>query len=44
MCFNPVLQEKYYKLWNDYGKINKTNLNYIDKEICNRLVKFDKNN
>ena len=43
ICFNPVLQEKYYKLWNDYGKINKTNLNYIDKEVCNRLVKFDKN-
>ena len=44
ICFNPVLQEKYYVLWKDYGKINKTNLNYIDKEICNRLVKFDKNN
>ena len=44
MCFNPVLQEKYYKLWKDYGKINKTNLNYIDEELCNRLVKFDKNN
>ena len=44
ICFNPVLQEKYYKLWKDYGKINKTNLNYIDREICNRLVKFDKNN
>ena len=44
ICFNPVLQEKYYELWKKYGKINKTNLNYIDKEICNRLVKFDKNN
>ena len=44
ICFNPVLQERYYKLWKDYGKINKTNLNSIDKEICNRLVKFDKNN
>ena len=43
ICFNPVLQEKYYVLWKDYGKINKINLNYIDKEICNRLVKFDKN-
>tara|TARA_B100001057_G_scaffold186467_1_gene187223 strand:+ start:2986 stop:3681 length:696 start_codon:yes stop_codon:yes gene_type:complete len=44
ICFNPVLQEKYYTLWKDYGKINKTNLNDIDKEVCNRLVKFDKNN
>ena len=44
ICFNPVLQEKYYDLWNKYGNINKTNLNYIDKEICNRLVRFDKNN
>tara|TARA_Y100000739_G_scaffold228619_1_gene240860 strand:- start:588 stop:1280 length:693 start_codon:yes stop_codon:yes gene_type:complete len=43
ICFNPVLQEKYYTLWKDYGKINKTNLNDIDKEVCNRLVKFDKN-
>ena len=43
ICFNPALQEKYYVLWKDYGKINKINLNYIDKEICNRLVKFDKN-
>ena len=43
ICFNPVLQEKYYTLWKDYGKINKTNLNVIDKEVCNRLVKFDKN-
>ena len=43
ICFNPVLQEKYYRLWKDYGKINKTNLNNIDKEVCNRLVKFDKN-
>ena len=43
ICFNPVLQEKYYRLWKDYGKINKTNLNDIDKEVCNRLVKFDKN-
>ena len=43
ICFNPVLQEKYYSLWKDYGKINKTNLNDIDKEVCNRLVKFDKN-
>ena len=42
ICFNPVLQEKYYRLWKDYGKINKTNLNDIDKEVCNRLVKFDK--
>ena len=43
ICFNPALQEKYYVLWKDYGKINKINLNYIDKQICNRLVKFDKN-
>ena len=43
ICFKPALQEKYYVLWKDYGKINKINLNYIDKEICNRLVKFDKN-
>ena len=43
ICFNPVLQEKYYRLWKDYGKINKTELTYIDKELCNRLVKFDKN-
>ena len=42
ICFNPVLQEKYYDLWKNYGNIKKTNLNYIDKEICNRLVKFDK--
>ena len=42
ICFNPVLQEKYYDLWMNYGNIKKTNLNYIDKEICNRLVKFDK--
>ena len=44
ICFNPVLQEKYIDLWKNYGKINKSNLSYIDKEICNRLVKFDKNN
>ena len=44
ICFNPVLQENYYILWKDYGKVNKSNLNYLDKEICNRLVKFDKNN
>ena len=40
ICFNPVLQNKYYKLWKDYGGINQSKLDFVDKEICKKFTKF----
>ena len=40
ICFNPVLQNKYYGIWEQYGGIQKIQLDFIDKEVCKAFVKF----
>jgi len=40
ICFNPVLQNKYYQLWQEYGSIQKIQLDFIDKEVCKAFAKF----
>ena len=40
ICFNPVLQDKYYDLWKDYGSIQEIQLDFIDKEVCKAFTKF----
>ena len=40
ICFNPVLQNKYYDLWKDYGNIQEIQLDFIDKEVCKAFAKF----
>ena len=40
ICFNPVLQNKYYQLWQEYGGIQKIQLDFIDKEVCKAFAKF----
>ena len=40
ICFNPVLQNKYYGIWEQYGGIQKIQLDFIDKEVCKAFAKF----
>ena len=42
ICFNPALQEKYLNLWEEYGKVKKDELNFIDKKVCEKLNDFNK--
>ena len=40
ICFNPVLQKKYYDLWKEYGRIEEIQLAFIDKKVCEYFAKF----
>ena len=40
ICLNPVLQERYLKLWEEYSNFEKTEKNFIENKVCEKLTNF----
>ena len=40
ICLNPVLQERYLKLWEEYSNLEKTEKNFIENKVCEKLTNF----
>ena len=40
ICLNPVLQERYLKLWEEYSNFEKTENNFIENKVCEKLTNF----
>jgi hypothetical protein len=41
ICLNPVLQERYLKLWEEYSNFEKTEKNFIENKVCEKLTNFE---
>ena len=41
ICINPVLQERYLKLWEEYSNFEKTEKNFIENKVCEKLSNFE---
>ena len=41
ICLNPVLQERYLKLWEEYNNLEKTEKNFIENKVCEKLTYFE---
>ena len=41
ICLNPVLQERYLKLWEEYSNFEKTEKNFIEDKVCEKLTNFE---
>ena len=41
ICLNPVLQERYLKLWEEYSNLEKTEKNFVENKVCEKLTNFE---
>ena len=41
ICLNPVLQERYLKLWEEYSNFEKTEKDFIENKVCEKLTNFE---